>query len=129
MRTICDLKGPDFLRYVNRARHAVQDLLRDTEVLEIRKHKPDFTGNETEEERRAMLDVQAGKNLSGMLDRLCEEKPNETYKVLRLFIIPDEDEEPDGIDILSAGMQLVSDKRVVDFFTSLARLEQTSTGG
>ena len=50
MKTITELNGTDFLRQCNKVRYAVQDILKETNVLKIREIKPTLTGKETPEE-------------------------------------------------------------------------------
>lgn len=130
MKTICDLSGAEFLRHCNKVRYAVQDVLNNTKVMEIRKRMPTFTGKETEAEQKALIDAQGVKNFSDMLDRLLDENPEETYKLLRAFVVTDEGEkEPDGWDLLSVAAKLMRDRRVIDFLSSLLELGQTNTEG
>ena len=130
MRTICDLEGVAFLRQCNKIRHIADEVLKDTKVLEIRKNKPVFTGKETEDEQKQMISEQINKNINQMLDVLLEEKPDQTIRLFRAFIILDEGEkEPSGMDMLLTAMDIISDNRVIDFLSSLVRLGQMNTGG
>ena len=128
MKTIAALKGADFLRACNKARYAAQELFAETKVMEIRKHMPVITEGMTEEQCKAAVDAQTKKNISDMLDRLLEEKPEETYKFLESVILHEEGEELDGIDLMCAAMELVSDPKVVDFLSRLTRLVLPNTG-
>ena len=122
MRTIANLTGPEFLRAINRTRHAVEKLLSVTGVLKIRKNLPKFTGNETPEERRELEQAQVKKNLSDMLDNLLETHPEETYECIMALCVRDEGEpEPDGIELVMAAFSLISDKRVLDFLLQLGK--------
>ena len=126
MRTIASLKGPDFLRAVNKTRHAVSAFLEDTKVLDIRKIMPTVPEGATEAEKQKLYEDQSRKNISAMLDRLLDEKPEETYDLLLTLIIPDEGEELDGFDLIDAGLELIGSQKVLDFFMKLARsAEQT----
>lgn len=128
MKTIAALKGADFLRACNRVRYAAQEMLSETKVLEIRKHMPKLTEDMTEAQRKAAMEKQSKKNISDMLDRLLEEKPEETYKFLESVILHEAGEELDGIDLMCAAMELVSDPKVVDFLSRLTRLVLPNTG-
>jgi ferritin len=103
-------------------------MLSETKVLEIRKHMPKLTEDMTEAQRKAAMEKQSKKNISDMLDRLLEEKPEETYKFLESVILHEEGEELDGIDLMCAAMELVSDPKVVDFLSRLTRLVLPNTG-
>ena len=130
MKTIATLKGADFLRACNKVRYAAQEMLAETKVLEIRKRMPILDINMTEDQRRDALDKQSKKNLSDMIDSLLEEKPEETYKLLQAMIIPEEnDGELDGIDLMCAAMELISNPKVIDFLSKLAKLALGNTEG
>lgn len=129
MKTIASLKGADFLRACNKVRYAAQEALAETQVLEIRKRMPILNDKMTEEERNAALEKQSKKNISDMIDRLLEEKPEETYKLLQAVIIREGDEELDGIDLLSAALELVSDPKVISFLSRLTGLVLANTAG
>ena len=129
MRTIANLTGPEFLRAINRTRHAVEKLMAETGVLKIRKNMPQFTGNETPEERQELERAQAKKNISDMLDSLLETHPEETYACLMALCVCDEGEpEPDGIELMMAAFSLISDKRVLDFLLQLGKSGLLGTG-
>lgn len=122
MKTIANLNGVEFLRAVNRTRHAVEKLLSVTGVLKIRKNVPVFTGNETPEERAEMERAQVKKNLNDMLDSLLETHPAETYEcILALCVLDEGEPEPDGIELIMAAFSLIGDKRVLDFLSQLGK--------
>ena len=122
MKTIANLKGVEFLRAINRTRHAVEKLLSVTGVLNIRKNVPNFTGNETPEEKAEMERAQVKKNLNDMLDSLLETHPEETYECIMALCVRDEGEpEPDGIELIMAAFSLIGDKRVLDFLSQLGK--------
>lgn len=129
MKTIAELNGVDFLRQCNKIRYEVQDILKETGILKIRQKLPDYTGADTKEERLKRQEEQAKKNLNEMLDVLLEEKPEETIKLFNLLVIPEKgDKELTGMELTMIGLGIVSDKRVMDFLSSLIRLGQTATG-
>lgn len=122
MKTIANLNGVEFLRAINKARHAVEKLLSVTGVLKIRKNVPNFTGNESPEEKAEMERAQVKKNLNDMLDSLLETHPEETYECIMALCVRDEGEpEPDGIELLMAAFSLIGDKRVLDFLSQLGK--------
>lgn len=133
MKTIANLSGPDFLRAVNRSRHAAEKLLKVTGIPAIRKqmpkNMPELSGKETPEkakeileERRKLIREQTKKNMNDILDALLEKNPEETCAFLRGMCILEEGEaEPDGMELLLTAMSLLSDNRVIDFFTQLVR--------
>lgn len=122
MKTIANLNGVEFLRAINRTRHAVEKLMKVTDVLGIWKKTPTFKGDETPEEMHEMHRNQLKKNLNDMLDSLLEKHPEETYECIMALCVRDEGEpEPDGIDLVMAAINLISDKRVVDFLLQLGK--------
>ena len=122
MRTIANLSGVEFLRAINRTRHAVEKLMKVTDVLNIWKNNPTFTGEETEEEKIKMSREQIKKNLNDILDSLLEKHPEETYECIMALCVRDEGEpEPDGIELIMAAFNLISDKRVLDFLLQLGK--------
>ena len=122
MKTIANLNGVEFLRAINRTRHAVEKLMKVTDVLKIWKKNPTFTGKETPEERHEMARNQIKKNLNDMLDTLLEKHPEETYECIMALCVREEGEpEPDGVEMVMAAFNLISDKRVLDFLLQLGK--------
>ena len=122
MRTIANLNGVEFLRAINRTRHAVEKLMKVTDVLNIWKKNPAFKGDETPEQRHEMQRNQIKKNLNDILDTLLEKHPEETFECILALCVRDEGEpEPDGIELVMAAFNLISDKRVVDFLLQLGK--------
>ena len=122
MRTIANLNGVEFLRAINRTRHAVEKLMNATDVLNIWKKNPTFTGEETTAEKHEKAREQIKKNLNDILDTLLEKHPEETYECIMALCVKDEGEpEPDGIELIMAAFNLISDKRVLDFLLQLGR--------
>ena len=122
MKTIANLNGVEFLRAINRTRHAVEKLMKVTDVLNIWKKNPTFNGDETEEVKLEMSRNQIKKNLNDILDNLLEKHPEETFECIMALCVREEGEpEPDGIDLVMAAFNLISDKRVVDFLLQLGK--------
>ena len=122
MKTIANLNGVEFLRAINRTRHAVEKLMKVTDVLGIWKKMPTFTGEETEEEKHKMARAQIKKNLNDILDALLENHPEETFECIMALCVRDEGEpEPDGIELVMAAFNLISDQRVMDFLLQLGK--------
>ena len=122
MRTIANLNGVEFLRAINRTRHAVEKLMKVTDVLNIWKKNPAFKGDETPEQKHEMQRNQIKKNLNDILDTLLEKHPEETFECIMALCVRDEGEpEPDGIELVMAAFNLISDKRVVDFLLQLGK--------
>ena len=128
MKTIANLSGVEFLRAINRTRHAVEKLMKVTDVLAIWKKNPTFKGDETTEEMHEIQRNQIKKNLNDILDSLLEKHPEETYECIMALCVRDDGEpEPDGIELVMAAFNLISDKRVVDFLLQLGKLGLIAT--
>lgn len=136
LKTLVSCKPSEFLRQTNKIKKSVEKWLTDTDILNIRKRMPALEAvpiSATEEERKAIAErnkkltsEQVKKNLSAMLDAILEEHPEETMEILGLccFVEPDHVDDYKVADYLTALNSLISDKVVLDFFTSLASLGQ-----
>ena len=121
MRTIANLNGVEFLRAINRTRHAVEKLMKVTDVLSIWKKNPTFSGKETAEEKLEMQRNQLKQNLNDMLDVLLEKHAEVTYECIMAMCVLDDGEEPDGIALVMAAFNLIADKRILDFLLQLGK--------
>lgn len=122
MRTIANLNGVEFLRAINRTRHAAEKLMKVTNVLDIWKKRPVFNGDETPEQMLEMERKQIKKNLNDVLDSLLETYPEETYECIMALCVRDEGEpEPDGIELVMSAFSLIADRRVLDFLLQLGK--------
>ena len=122
MKTIANLNGVEFLRAINRTRHAAEKLMKATDVLSIWKKMPAFKGDETPEQRHEMAREQIKNNLNDILDRLLDTHAEETFECIMALCVRDEgDPEPDGIELVMAAFNLISDKRVLDFLLQLGK--------
>ena len=52
MKTLANCNPVEFLKQTNKIRHAVSHLLQDSGVMEIRKHLPKLTGEESPQEKK-----------------------------------------------------------------------------
>ena len=129
LKTIANLKGAEFLKAVNSSRHAVEKLLKTTNAVGIWKTMPTFEGNETEDEKLELIKAQVKRNLSDVLDSLLETNAEETYEcIMSLCIFENPAPEPDGIDLLMAALDIISDERVLSFFYKLMKSGLFSMG-
>lgn len=139
MKTLANCTPSEFLKQTVKLRKAASRWLRDTDIINIRKRIPVFTKvpeNATQEQKEAIVaenkklaDEQAIKNINAMMEAVFEAYPDETLEVLAIccFVDPkDVDEHPISF-YLSAFTEIMNDKSVLDFFTSLMRLEQSVT--
>ena len=122
MKTIANLNGVEFLRAINRTRHAVEKLMKVTDVLNIWKKRPVFKGDETPEQMHEMERKQIKKNLNDVLDTLLDTHPEETFECIMALCVRDDGEpEPDGIELVMAAFDLIADERVLNFLFKLGK--------
>lgn len=122
MKTIASLNGVDFLRAINRTRHAAEKLMKTTDVLGIWKKMPAFDGDETEEQKQEKVREQIKSNLNTILDTLLDKHADETMEcIMALCVLEDGETEPDGIELVMAAVDLISDRRVLDFLFKLGK--------
>lgn len=121
MKTLANCTPVEFLSQGYKVIDAAKELFKDTQVLEIRKNKPVFTGEETPEEKAEKMREQSKKNINEMLAVLMRDNPHKTAEVLGLvcFIEPEELEKHKGVEFLSAAFEILTSREVLDFFSSL----------
>lgn len=136
---LANCKPTEFLMQTYRIKKSVEKWLKDTNILSIRKQMPKLTPitkDMSEEERKEVFDgnrqkiqEQATKNFMAILDEIMGEHPKETLEILALccFVEPSEvDNHP--IEFYFENLtELITNKAVVGFFTSLMQLGQTIT--
>lgn len=138
MKNLATCTPREFLKQTSLIRKSVEKWLRATDIMGIRKHLPDLEAvtpdmdAETREkivsENRRKTEEQMNRNLSAMLDQILDEHPDETLELLALicFIDPKEVDDHPMSEYLGAVNEMISDKAVIGFFTSLAQLGLTS---
>lgn len=124
MKTLANCNPKEFLRQTNRIRRSAENWLKLTDIMEIRKRKPDIPSDATKEETRAAYRAQMAKNANAMLDAMLEEHLDETVELLGLvcFVEPHDLENHSMTEFLSAFNEIIGNQEVLDFFISLARL-------
>lgn len=129
MQSLAKCKPSEFLKQSNRIKKSAERWLNATDVMNIRKNLPDIPEGVTDEERRALVQEQANKNISRMLDAVLEDHPDETLELLALccFVEPEDVDKHSVGEYLDAFADLINDKAVLGFFTSLTKLGQTGT--
>lgn len=129
MKTLATCTPREFLKQTAKIRHKAANWLDITKILDIRKNVPEIPKEATFEERQQLIQGQAKKNLSKILDSILDEHPDETLELLGLMCFV----EPEDVDnysvefYLDAVSELLSNKAVIRFFTSLVQLGQTNT--
>lgn len=128
MKTLATCTPREFLKQTAKIRHRAESWLDMTNILNIRKNAPDIPKDATVEEKQNIIMAQAKKNLSKILDAILDEHPDETLELLGLMCFV-EPEDVDNYSIefyLDAVSELISNKAVIRFFTSLVQLGQTN---
>ncbi len=131
MKTLANCTPVEFLRQTNKIRHAAYSLLKDSGVWEIRKRLPQMTGKETAQEKKALLDEQAKKNLDDILDALMDKSAEQTVNVLGMmcFMEPEEIQKATISEIVRPALELLNSQPVKDFLLWLVKSALTSMDG
>lgn len=129
MKNLANCKPSEFLQQTNRIRKSVSKWLADTDILNIRQTMPKISDDATEEERKKAMEEQAKENLNLILDAILEKHPDETLELLALlcFVEPKDVDNHSVTEYLEAFEELISNKAVLNFFTSLMRLGNEAT--
>lgn len=117
-KTLATCEFREFLICGNRLRHKIEKYYKDCDIAKIRKNMPDFTGNESKEERAEMLREQGKKNLSDILDVMLETNVDATIEIIgdMCFLTPEEMNKCTVAELIDAVFELISDKKIIDFF-------------
>lgn len=127
MKNLAKCKPSEFLIQTNKIRKSVEKWLKVTDLKQIRKTAPVFSNNATDEERERATEEQVQKNMAAIFDAILEKHPAETLELLALlcFVEPDHVDDYPMEDYLEAFADIIKNKAVLGFFTSLAQLAQT----
>lgn len=137
-KNLATCKPSEFLKQTNRVRKSAEKWLKKTNIMGIRSRKvegledipfdADFDViHEIRKRNAEKIAAQQRKNFSDILTAAMEECPDETLELLALLCFV----EPENVDdhkvsfYLSNLTDILSDKDVLSFFTSLAQLGQT----
>ena len=129
LKTLASCKPSEFLAQTNKIRKIAEKWLKNTDLMNIRSHKPKYPEGASEEEKKKILQDQVKENLSRMLDAILEQNAEETLELLALvcFVEPKNVDDHPMSEYIMAVTELLNDKAVLGFFTSLMRLGQTNT--
>ena len=121
MKNLANCKPTEFLQQTNRIRKVAEKWLNETGILNIRKNMPAIPKDATEEEKNELMQAQVKKNLS-----IMDKHPNETLELLALicFVEPKDVDEHEMSEYIDAITEVMSNKSVLRFFTSLVQLGQ-----
>ena len=126
MKNLSNCKPSEFLAQTIKIKNLVRDWLDATKIMDIRKNFSQVGKNLTAEERTNPIVNQALSNWSDMLDRMFIDNAEKTLALIALvnFIEPEHVDDYEMGDYLQSISELLSDSRVLSFFTSLVRLNQ-----
>jgi len=140
MKNLTNCTPIEFLKQTNRIRHSVEKWLKVTNIMNIKNSLPNFVeinDDMSEEERKEKADInkelvreQNKKKLSLILDKCLDEYAEETLELMALmcFVEPEHINEHSAMEYLKEVTEMISNKDVLDFFSSLIRLGQTDLG-
>ncbi len=137
MKNLANCTPTEFLKQTFRIKKLAEKWLKEIDLLNIRKKMPklqdvsDLTGEEKERVQKANRDLvrkQIMNNLMEMLDKIMDENADDTVSLLALvcFVEPEDADKHTMSEYLESLGEMLSDKGVVSFFTSLAQLDQKS---
>ena len=126
MKNLSNCKPSEFLAQTIKIKNLVRDWLDATKIMEIRKNFSQVDKNLSAEERTNAIVNQALSNWSDMLDRMFIDNAEKTLALIALvnFVEPERVDDYEMGDYLQSISELLSDSRVLGFFTSLVRLNQ-----
>lgn len=121
LKTLANCTLTEFLKQSNKIRKEIAAYLEKTKVLDLRSAMPDVPKDATKEQAEKIIADGLKANTSAMLDAMLEENADDTVKILGLLCFKEGDEINDlnPADILGVVLEILSSKRVLDFFTSL----------
>ena len=126
MKNLSNCKPSEFLAQTIKIKNLVRDWLDATKIMDVRKNFSQVDKNLTAEERTNAIVNQALSNWSDMLDRMFIDNAEKTLSLIALvnFVEPERVDDYEMGDYLQSIGELLSDSRVLSFFTSLVRLNQ-----
>lgn len=135
-KNLANCKPSEFMAQSGRVAKSVESWLTATDIMNIRKRvpkmmpiPPDATPEQTNkimDDYKKTLQKSAKQNLAEIMNSVFTEHPQETLELLALlcFVEP-EDVDNHSVSFYLANLaDLLNDKDVISFFTSLARLGQ-----
>ena len=139
-KNLANCTNVEFLVQTNKIRKQVASWIKLTDILNIRKKRPEgltkITESMTDEEKKAaeaknapLIEAQWKQNISDMLDAALEKNAEKTVELLGLmcFLTPEETKEASPFFLIRNFWEMFSDKDVMAFFTSLMRSELIPT--
>lgn len=121
MKHLANCKPTEFLKQTNRARKYAADWLEKTDILNIRKIKPEIPEDATDEQKEKLIEEQVRENLDKILNAAMDKYPEETLELIALlcFVEPKDIDNHSISEYMTALDELRKDKAVWSFFISL----------
>lgn len=129
MKNLANCKPSEFLKQTNKIKKSVEKWMKATDIVAIRAIRPQITPDMTTEERQEAVRAQGMENLSKILENACDKHPDETLELLALlcFVEPKNVDDYTVAEYLESVTELIQDKAVINFFTSVVSLGLTRT--
>lgn len=129
MKNLANCKPSEFLKQTNKIRKAVANWLTATDIVNIRKRKPRINDDMSDEEKQKALSEQVNENFNTILDTILDKHPDETLELFGLMCFVDKEHIDDYTvsEYLDSFNELMNDKAVLTFFTSLMSWESRLT--
>jgi len=137
MKNLANCTPTEFLRQTFRIKKLAEKWVKETDLLKIRESIPklndvkNLSGEAKEQaikENRILVKNQIMDNFMRILDKIMDENAEDTVAILALvcFVEPEDADNHSMSEYLEALGEMLSDKGVVSFFTSLAQLDPKS---
>ena len=139
MKNLANCKPSEFVAQTVRIKKVAQEWLDATKLLDILSTAPEYITSPADasaEERAEVIrqnaiiqQDQGMKNLSRIIDAAFEQNPQKTLEILALccFIEPENVDDNPVSFYMEAINELLHEKAVLDFFSSLAQLAKMNT--
>lgn len=140
MKNLANCKPSEFLAQTFKIKKSVQEWIDVIDIMQIKKKMPaniikldGLTGDDRAKAiatNKSLMEAQMKKNLGELFDKMLSENADKTLEVLALccFVDPAEVDNYPMSEYFEALGDLLSDKGVLSFFTSLVQLAQTDIG-
>ena len=124
MKHLANCTPREFLAQSAKIAPVLENWLKKTDIMGIRKRQPVIPINSTKEEREELTAKQARQNILDMFKTAVQDCPEETIELLGALCFTDSkhiDDYPMD-DYFSALFEMVDSKAVTGFFTSFSKL-------
>ena len=135
MKNLANCTPTEFLRQTFRIKQLAEKWVKEIDILSIRKNIPQLkevknlsgeAKEQAQKENREIVKNQILDNFMSVLDKILDQHAEDTVAILALvcFVEPEDADRHTMSEYLESLGEMLSDKGVVSFFTSLAQLDQ-----